>query len=129
MRRNNVKFPVISRRNHISCNSPGHCILIVHSTMSRVIRKLRLPDYVVRRDLRSLPRNLIDTDTSENLKCVHVRMQPPLLLSSIFPGDRENCLSSLNLIFYLNHYLTHFCFAKTWKNRFQNFEVRFASWG
>jgi len=71
------------------------CISIVHS-MSRVIRKLRLPDYAERRDLRSLPGGLIDTDTSENLKCVRVKEQPPLPSSPTFPGDRENCLSSLN---------------------------------
>lgn len=78
-----------SRRSHISCNSPPtppDCISIVHSAMSRVIRKLRLPDYAERRDLRSLPGGLIDTDTSGNLKCVHVKVQPPLPSSPTFPG-------------------------------------------
>lgn len=86
-----------NRRSHISCNSPDipDCISIVHS-MSRVIRKLRLPDYAERRDLRSLPGGLIDTDTSGNLKCVRVKEQPPLPSSPTFPGHRENCLSSLS---------------------------------
>jgi len=62
--------------------------------MSRVIRKLRLPDYAERRDLRSLPGGLIDTDASGNLKCVRVKMQPPLPSSSTFPGDRLFWLST-----------------------------------
>lgn len=53
----------------------------------------------MRRDLRSLPRNLIDTNTSENLRCAPVKVQPPLLLSSTFLGDRENCLFKLRHLF------------------------------
>jgi len=86
-----------SRRSHISCNSPStppDCISIVHSAMSRVIRKLRLPDYAERRDLRSLPGGLIDTDASGNLKCVRVKVQPPLPSSSTFLGDRLFWLST-----------------------------------
>lgn len=88
------------RRSHISCNSPStppDCISIVHSAMSRVIRKLRLPDYVERRDLRSLPGGLIDTDTSGNLKCVRVKVQPPLPSSPTFPGGRRALSLSLSL--------------------------------
>jgi len=91
-----------SRRSHISCNSPltsPDCISIVHSTMSRVIRKLRLPDYAERRDLRSLSGGLIDTDTSGNLKYVHVKVQPPLPSSPTFPSlafFRYGSVSHLN---------------------------------
>lgn len=114
-----------SRRSHISCNSPPtppDCISIVHSAMSRVIRKLRLPDYVERRDLRSLPGGLIDTDASRNLKCVRVKVQPPLPSSPTFPRTpslvKHGWVSHLELPFDLRfHFLTKR------QSRFQNFQA------
>lgn len=110
------------RRSHISCNSlptPPDCISIVHSVMSRVIRKLRLPDYAERRDLRSLPGGLIDTDTSGNLKCVRVKVQPPLPSSPTFPRT-----PSLVKHEWISHPNCHsICVFTSWRNDKADFRI------
>lgn len=106
-------------------STPPDCISIVHSAMSRVIRKLRLPDYAEQRDLRSLPGGLIDTDTSGNLKCVRVKVQPPLPSSPTFPGAR----GTLSLVKHewIPHSNCHSsCVFTSWRkrqSRFQNFQA------